>query len=99
MNDKKFPTEDMCRVFNILIRISPYYFDQSEQLLYGNSQAQKEQDEQVHQKFLRELVGRIRHSIYNIPKSQFTLTMSNLVEFRQAEIAAKFVNILKEIIR
>jgi len=25
MKDKKFPTEDVCRVFNILIRISPYF--------------------------------------------------------------------------
>jgi hypothetical protein len=24
MKDKKFPTEDICRVFNILVRISPY---------------------------------------------------------------------------
>jgi len=32
MKDKKFPTEDVCRVFNILIRISPYYFDVSDRL-------------------------------------------------------------------
>ena len=25
INDKKFPTDDVCRTFNILIRISPYY--------------------------------------------------------------------------
>ena len=24
IKDKKFPTEDLCRVFNILVRISPY---------------------------------------------------------------------------
>jgi hypothetical protein len=24
IKDKKFPTEDVCRVFNILVRISPY---------------------------------------------------------------------------
>jgi len=24
MKDKKFPTEDVCKVFNILVRISPY---------------------------------------------------------------------------
>lgn len=24
MKDKKFPTEDICRVFNIMVRISPY---------------------------------------------------------------------------
>lgn len=25
IKDKKFPTEDVCRVFNILIRISPFF--------------------------------------------------------------------------
>jgi hypothetical protein len=24
MKDKKFPTEDICRVFNVLVRIAPY---------------------------------------------------------------------------
>ena len=24
INDKKMPTEDLCRVFNILVRIAPY---------------------------------------------------------------------------
>jgi len=81
IKDKKFPTSDVCKVFNVMVRISPF--------------AKEEQD----QKFLTELVGRIRHSIYDIPKEHFALTMSNLIEFQQPHIAAKFVNILKEITR
>jgi len=30
---------------------------------------------------MAELIGRMRHSIYNIPKDYFTLSMSNLIEF------------------
>jgi hypothetical protein len=25
IKDRKFPTEDVCRVFNVIVRISPYY--------------------------------------------------------------------------
>jgi hypothetical protein len=56
-------------------------------------------EQDLNQKFLQEIVGRIRHSIYDVPKDQFTLTMSNLIEFQQPAIANKFVNILKEILR
>ena len=101
IQNRKFPTEDVCNVFNILVRISPYYeksglyasdsLPNSGQVLIG--------DQDLNQKFLQEIVGRIRHSIYDVPKDQFTLTMSNLIEFQQPAIANKFVNILKEILR
>ena len=85
IKDKKFPTEDVCRVFNILIRISPYFDPVA--------------PSPDHQKFLQELVGRIRHSVNDIPKEHFTRTMANMTEFQQPLIATKFTNILKEIIR
>ena len=44
-------------------------------------------------------MGRIRHSVNDIPKTHFTLTLANLIEFQQPHIAAKFTNILKEIVR
>ena len=84
MKDKKFPTEDVCRVFNILIRISPYL-----------PSDKKEND--IAMKFMTEMIGRIRHSIYDIPKDLFSLTLSNLLEFQQPEIANKFVFILQEV--
>lgn len=62
IKDKKFPTEDACRVFNILVRISSF-------------QPPKES------KFMPELIGRLRHSIYDIPKEYFSLTLSNMLEF------------------
>ena len=84
IQNRKFPTEDVCNVFNILVRISPYYeksglyasdsLPNSGQVLIG--------DQDLNQKFLQEIVGRIRHSIYDVPKDQFTLTMSNLIEFQ-----------------
>ena len=40
VGNSKFPTEDLCRVFNILVKIT-------------------------------ELLGRMRHSLYNIPKEHF----------------------------
>ncbi len=83
MKDKKFPTEDVSRVFNILVRLSPY------QPIYKTA---KEAESIM--KFMTELVGRIRHSIYDIPKSHFTLTLCNLLEFQQPEIAGKFVFII-----
>jgi hypothetical protein len=52
MKDKKFPTADVCRVFNILVRLSPYQPAGNDQVL----------------KFITELVGRLRHSIYDVPK-------------------------------
>lgn len=66
IKDKKFPTEDLCRVFNILVRISPY-------------QPQKALLEQ--NKFMAELIGRLRHSIYDIPKEFFAITLCNMIEF------------------
>ena len=86
MKDKKFPTEDVSRVFNILVRISPYQPQ-------FKTQAQAEPT----MRFLAELIGRIRHSIYNIPKEHFSLTLCNLLEYQQPEIAAKFVFILQEV--
>jgi hypothetical protein len=49
--------------------------------------------------FLQEIVGRLRHSIYDIPKHHFCQTMADLIEFQQPHIAKKFINILKEIKR
>lgn len=57
MKDKKFPTEDVCRAFNILVRISPY------QPLSGDTKAID-----ASKKFMAELIGRLRHSIYDVPK-------------------------------
>jgi len=71
IKDSKFPTEDAARVFNILISIAPYHFKGS----------LDEQFEDAHYKFMFELVGRLRHSVYNVPKEHFTSTISNLVEF------------------
>ena len=99
LKDKKFPIEDVCRVFNILVRISPYKFDVDPQQIQQQSDEETKKALELHQKFLRELVGRIRHSIYAIPKDHFALTMSNLIEFQQPDIAGKFTNILKEIVR
>jgi len=52
VGNSKFPTEDLCRVFNILVKISPY------------SQFNDLQT-------FTELLGRMRHSLYNIPKEHF----------------------------
>lgn len=57
MKDKKFPTEDICRVFNILINLGAYM-------------PAKESEHMMH--FIAELVGRLRHSVYDIPKDYFT---------------------------
>jgi hypothetical protein len=43
------------------------------------------------------MIGRIRHSIYDIPKDHFTLTLCNLLEYQQPEIAGKFVFIIQEV--
>ena len=56
IQDKKFPTEDVCKVFNILIRISAYFEHPENDINDRNL------------KFIQELVGRLRHSIYDIPK-------------------------------
>eukprot|EP00347_Sterkiella_histriomuscorum_P005947 403354650 len=81
IRDKKFPTEDLCRTFNILVRISPY---EPAKIAKENT------------KFMAELLGRIRHSIYDIPKEHFASTLCNLIEFQQHEIAKKFVFIVQE---
>lgn len=70
MKDKKFPTEDVSRVFNILVRLSPY------QPIYKNPK-----DAEPIMRFMTELIGRIRQSIYDIPKDHFSLTLCNLLEF------------------
>lgn len=100
---KKFPIQDVCRVFNVLSRTCQYW-DAS--MFIGQNQGAANGkkligtgDHDYHQKFLREVVGRIRHQIYEIPKDQFALTISNLIEFQQPDIAKKFVNILKELER
>lgn len=66
IKDKKFPTEDLCRTFNILVRISPY---EPTKIAKENT------------KFIAELLGRIRQSIYDIPKEYFALTLCNMIEF------------------
>lgn len=59
--NNRFPTEDLCRVFNILVRISPYS--------QFNDQAT-----------FTELIGRIRHSLFNVPKDHFASTLANMIE-------------------
>jgi hypothetical protein len=71
MKDKKFPTEDVSRVFNILVRISPY-----------QPKFKTQAEAEPTMRFLAELIGRIRHSIYDIPKEHFTLTLCNLLEYQ-----------------
>jgi hypothetical protein len=44
-----------------------------------------------------ELIGRIRHSVYDVPQPYFSLTLSNLIEHHQPLIASKFVHIIKEV--
>lgn len=68
IKDKKFPTEDACRVFNILVRISSY-------------QPSNTKESEPLRRFMSELIGRLRHSIYDIPKEYFSLTLSNMLEF------------------
>ena len=77
MKDKKFPTDDVCRALNILVRLSPYSSEDP--------------------KFVTELLGKLRHSVYDVPKEHFSLTMSNLIEYQQPELASKFVFILQEV--
>jgi len=64
--DKKFPTEDVCRVFNILVQISPYFSQDtaSDNML-----------------LIHEILGRLKHSIYDIPKPHFARMLSNLIDF------------------
>ena len=62
IRDKKFPTEDLCRVFNILVRTSPY------------------SDLQDHS-VIHECLGRLRHSVHDVPKEYFSQTLVNLLEF------------------
>ena len=65
----KFPTEDVCRVFSILVNISSYF-----------EMNKDENQSQLNFRFLSELVGRVRHSIYDIPKERFLQTFVNLIE-------------------
>jgi len=78
--DKKFPIEDICRVFNILVKISPFT-------------TWNEENNQI----THELLGRLRSSVYDVPKEHFALTVSNLIEFQQPVIATKLTNILYEV--
>lgn len=77
ISNPRFPTDDLCRVFNILVKIAPYskFNDQS---------------------IMTELVGRMRHSLFNIPKGHFCQTVANMVELQQPQIAAKMATILME---
>ena len=86
IKDKKFPTEDVCRAFNVLVRVSPF------QPLSGDQKTIEHC-----KRFMAELIGRLRHSIYDVPKDQFTNTLVNLLEYQQPEIAGKFVFILQEV--
>lgn len=45
------------------------------------------------------LISKMRQSVYDIPKEYFPLTMSNLIEFQQPDIAKKFVPIAKEALK
>ena len=77
IRDKKLPTEDLCRVFNILVRISPYSnFDD--------------------QGTYHEILGRLRHSLYDIPKNHYPRTLANLLELQQSLLAAKMSRIVHE---
>ena len=77
IRDKKLPTEDLCRVFNILVRISPYSnFDD--------------------QGTYHEILGRLRHSLYDIPKDHFARTLANLLELQQPHLATKMSRIILE---
>ena len=80
LKERRFPTEDACRVFNVMVRTSAY------RDLKGG-------------KFITELIGKLRHSVYDIPQPYFALTLSNLLEFQQPEIASKFVFIIQEMVK
>jgi hypothetical protein len=76
---KKLPAQDLVRILSIITKLSNYYPDPEsvpdEKLVPGFRTN--------HEKFLFELIGRIRHSVFEIPKEYFTLTMANLVEYQQ----------------
>jgi hypothetical protein len=77
LGNNRFPTEDLCRVFNILVRICPY-------------------SQYNEQPILTELVSRMRHSVFNVPKEHFAMTLANMIELQQPNIAAKMATILME---
>lgn len=52
-----------------------------------------------HQKFMGELLGRIRHSVFDIPQNYFALTLANMIEFQQPELANKFIFIVQEVMK
>ena len=77
ITNNRFPTDDLCRIFNILVRISPYS--------QFNDQAT-----------FNELIGRMRHSLFNVPKEHFATTIANMIELQQPNLAAKMATILLE---
>jgi hypothetical protein len=43
-----------------------------------------------------ELIGRMRHSLFNVPKDHFASTLANMIELQQPNLAAKLATILLE---
>lgn len=79
VKESKLPVGDLCQILNIVVKLSSYYPDQSDP-------SASEQDlvpgfRKNHEKFIFEMLGRIRHSVYDIPQEHFALTMANLVEY------------------
>jgi chorismate mutase len=54
LRDKKFPAEDLARVFNILAKISAY-------------QPKSQTENNLSTKFMSEIVGKMKHSINDVP--------------------------------
>jgi hypothetical protein len=78
LKDSKFPTEDVCRVFSIMVRISPFHD-------YSDTTADSPEQKKIRLRnnaLLGELIGRLRHSVFDVPKHQFAKTMANLIEFQ-----------------
>mmetsp|Transcript_17974 Transcript_17974/g.30586 ORF Transcript_17974/g.30586 Transcript_17974/m.30586 type:complete len:275 (-) Transcript_17974:8-832(-) len=95
VKEQKLPTRDLCRVLNILVKISA--FDplsqegmQDKELVLGFREN--------YEKFLFELLGRLRHSVFNVPQDYFALTMANLVELEYPQLTHKFLQILKQLL-
>ena len=77
INDKKIPTEDLCRVFNILVKISPHSnFDD--------------------QKTYHEILGKLRHSLYDVPKDHYATMLANLIELQNPQLARKMSQIVMD---
>lgn len=78
---KQLPPEDFCRILTVLVNSCPF--------------APKDDDSSI--SLMHELLGRLRHSIYSIPKSHLAITLVNLLELQQPQIATKIAkNILLE---